>query len=109
MMFSNKQNSLIFFCSNERPIIQPPRKRFNDRGSPSDKMIQKLIVRFGRSGSVDDLPGRSPPRTVRTDAVVKAVRQIFLEDPSTCTHRRSDQAGITRTILEMDLKMFPSK
>ena len=57
-------------------------------------MIRNLIARFERTGSVGDLSGRSPKRTVRIDAAMEAVRQNVLEDSSAFTRRRSAQLGI---------------
>jgi hypothetical protein len=75
-------------------------------------MIRNLIARFERTGSVGDLPGRGPKRTVHTDAKVEAVGQGVLEGPSTSTRRHSAQLAIARTslqkILKLDLKMFPT-
>jgi hypothetical protein len=92
-----------FFYSSERSIIETQRKyhqHFNVRVSHSDNMIRNLIARFERTGSVSDLPGRGPKRTVCTVAAVEAVRQSVLEDPSASTRRRSAQLGIGRTLLQ---------
>lgn len=114
-MYSNKKNTLFFYFI-ERSIIQTQRKYwqdFNVRVSPSDNMIRNLIAWFERTGSVGDLSGRGPKRSVRTDTAVKVVRQSVLEGSSASTLRSSAQLGIVRTslqkILKLNLNMFPYK
>lgn len=76
----------VFFCTNERSIIQTQikyRQHFNVGVSPSVNMIRELNPRFERSGSIGDLLGRG------SKAMVEAVQQSVLEDPSTSTRRKN--------------------
>ncbi|CAI9715658.1 Hypothetical predicted protein [Octopus vulgaris] len=70
-------NRRTYEITSERSIIQTQRKyrqHFFVRVSPIDNMIQNLITRFERTGSVGNLPGRCPKRIVRTDTAVEAVQ-----------------------------------
>lgn len=104
------------YYANEKSIIKTQRRYatyFNVKKSPTAIMIRNLISRFENTGSVADLPGRGPRRTVRKNEAVQSVQQSVLQDPYASTRRRSSQLGISRTslqkILELDLKLFPYK
>lgn len=105
----------LFYSNNKSIILTQRRYRtyFNVKKSPTANMIRNLIARFENTGSVADLPGRGPCRTVHNDAAVQCVQQSVLQDPYASTRRRSSQVGISRTslqkILHLDLKLFPYK
>lgn len=63
-------------------------------------MIRNLINRFEETGSVADLPTKGPRNTVRTELMVKSVRQSVQEHPTTSTRRRSVQLGLAELRFE---------
>lgn len=72
-------NFIEFFYSSDRSITETQRKyrqHFNVKESPSDKMIENLIARFERTGSVRHPPVRMFLKVLCT--VIGPINAIFL-------------------------------
>ncbi|GFY28551.1 putative transposase [Trichonephila clavipes] len=115
---STKQRVKIieFFYSCQRSIVMTQRKYrqyFNSRSASTAFMIRSLVCRFDELGSVLYRPGRGDHRNIRTEDNVETVRQSVADDPSVSTRHLSSQLDISRTtlrtILKLDLKMYPDK
>lgn len=106
------------YYANDKNVTLTLRKwssQFKNRSKPDAKMIDTLVKKFERTGSVlDDIESRkNKEKTARTPEIIDEVKRRHSESPNLSVRQLGQQAGTSSTtawrILNKDLELFPYK
>lgn len=106
---------VTLFIENERSIVETQRayrKKYKGRKAPSDNTIRHLAANFFEHGSVANRGQHNRSRPRRSNAVIAAVRDSVVEDPTVSYRRRSQHLNVSGTTMRRvlnDLGMLPYK
>lgn len=85
------------------------RDHFGEADRPNQTTIGRLVRKFETTGSVDDLPKGTRPKSVRTQSNIDVVRESIQTDPNLSVACRSQKLGIPksslRRIMQNDLNL----
>ena len=116
--YSTNQRVLVVktFYQNQSSITVTLRKLRQILGRnnvPTKATVYRIVREFEERGTVADRPKLGPRRTVATPENIAAVQESVAESPTTSIRHRSQELGISPSvlwrILHKDLHLFPYK